>query len=94
MAVTESDPVVSICVQKHLQEQLAYAEIRLFLSNQFVLDPVMFMQLHGKRPEDLGGAELRKAYPAALQLGLTAPSNAPHGFTTKFQSGKFFPSLD
>ena len=92
MAAT--DQVTSIAVQRHIHEQLAYTEIRTFLSNQFVLDPVMFMQLHGKRPEDLNGADLRSCYHASLQHGLSAPQNAPLGFKQKLQGGNFFPTVE
>jgi hypothetical protein len=88
-----SDQVVSICVQKHLNEQLAYEEIRRFLSNKFVLDPVLFVQEFGKRPEDLSGSELRTQYPGTLEQGLVVSKSSPLGFQQKFHSGLFFPAL-
>jgi hypothetical protein len=76
--------------QRHLLEQLAYEEIRRFLSQQFLLDPVLFMNTHGKRPEDLDGAYLRSYYKEALHQGITVQQSAPPLFRRKFQDGKMF----
>ena len=91
--MAQADRVTSIHTQRHLIEQLAYEEIRHYLSNQFVLDPVMFMQSHGKRPEDLSGQELRDFYHETIQYGLDIRLNTPVGFREKFKAGTFFKQL-
>lgn len=88
-----SDKVVSLQTEKHLLEQLAYEEIRKHLSRQFVLDPVMFMRSHGKRPEDFNGQDLRSFYREAIHQGLQVRQTTPLGFKQKFNEGRFFTSL-
>ena len=88
MAVT--DAMISVQTQRHIIEQRAYTEIRSFLSNQFILEPVLFMQAFSKRPEDLTGADLRAAYKETLNQGLTVGKDTPLGFKEKFLSGNFF----
>jgi len=88
MAVT--DEVITVQTQRHIIEQRAYAEIRNFLSNQFILEPILFMEAFKKRPEDLNGADLRGAYKEALVQGLTVGKDTPLGFRNKFLSGNFF----
>ena len=88
MAVT--DKVITVQTQRHIIEQRAYTEIRNFLSNQFILEPVLFMEAFKKRPEDLNGADLRASYKEALAQGLTVGNDTPLGFKNKFLSGSFF----
>lgn len=85
-----SQTVMDLQVRRHLMEQLAYEEIRHFLSQQFLFDPVQFMQIHGKRPEDLNGAYLRSYYDEALEMGMTPKQEVHTGFNVKFQNGRFF----
>ena len=77
---------------KHQAEQQAYEEIRRDLSAQFIEDPVKFMQTHGKRPEDLGGAYLRMYYREAVQYGLEAKAGCEN-FCSKFRAGHFFKEI-
>lgn len=91
--MAQADKVTSLHTQRHLVEQQAYEEIRHILSNQFVLDPVMFMQSHGKRPEDMNGQDLRTFYREAYPLGLEVRPTSTLGFKEKFQAGKFFKTV-
>jgi hypothetical protein len=91
--MAQSDKVTSIHTQRHLIEQLAYEEIRHYLSNMFVLDPVLFMMTHSKRPEDLGGQELRDFYHEAIDKGLDVRQSTPLGFREKFKAGTFFKQI-
>lgn len=84
------DDVINLQSQKHLIEQLAYEEIRHYLVQHFVLDPVLFMQTHKKRPEDLNGAYLRKFYRQALKQGIQVRQTVPEHFRKKFLAGLFF----
>ena len=88
--MTACTETIQIQSQRHLIEQYAYESIRRFLSSQFILDPVLFMHTHGKRPEDLNGAQLRVYYPTALTQGLTLDNDAPLGLKQRFMAGKFF----
>lgn len=81
---------VELLEARHLVEQLAYEEIRHYLSEQFIADPVGFMQQHGKRPEDLNGADLRGFYKRALAEGIQVRQTSPAAFRMKFMEGRMF----
>ena len=75
---------------KHAYEQWGYAEIRAALQQDFLSDPDKFVRDHGKRPEDLTGAELREFYSHFLVQ--QRPVTHTHvGFVKRFLSGELFP---
>lgn len=77
----------SLQVRKHLNEQIAYEEIRHFLSQLFIENPMQFMQDHGRRPEDLSGSYLREFYASTEFI---ARDSVHSGFNLKFDQGRIF----
>jgi len=75
--------------QKHHYEQEAYSEIRHALSEDFLEDPQAFVTHFGKRPEDLGGADLREHYPHMLVQQRQLRSKHD-GFKKRFAEGRLF----
>ncbi len=88
--MAELDNLANLAFERHLLEQLAYEEIRHYMSQQFLLDPPLFMHTHGCRPEDLNGAQLRTFYREALKQGINVRQTSPEHFRRKFQAGLIF----
>ena len=74
---------------KVFYEQQAYAEIRAALQEDYLKEPVAFVEHFGKRPEDLSGRELRDFYPHFL-IQQRQLSSVHSGFRKKFMSGELF----
>jgi len=70
-------------------EQQGYSEIRSALQDDFLQDPVLFVEHFGRRPEDLTGNDLREFYPHFLVQ--QRPIRSTHeGFKKRFISGDLF----
>lgn len=74
---------------KHFYEQEGYNEIRTALAEDFLQDPIWFVEHFKKRPEDLSGAELREFYPHMLVQQRILRSRH-EGFKKRFTSGDMF----
>jgi hypothetical protein len=74
--------------RRHEHEQAAYNELRASLVEDFLSDPIAFVAMHGKRPEDLTGHELREFYPTFLAQG-RQPTGLGNGMLAKkFKEGR------
>lgn len=77
-------------IRRHQHEQMAYNEIRMALQEDFLVCPELFVQQHGKRPEDLVGHELRQLYSHFLVQQRELKSDNPT-FKKRFLEGRLFP---
>lgn len=77
-------------IRWHQHEQMAYNEIRMALQEDFLVCPELFVQQHGKRPEDLVGHELRQLYSHFLVQQRELKSDNPT-FKKRFLEGRLFP---